>query len=210
MTAKADQPDLARDWVQASFQVGSNLPDSLLTMTIQRAGDLDILLRSFEASASNGTSVEASMFNFNYQAKLSELWIGRVYAVFATVDRARRRPSSAMWSDLATHVTRLRVAFEKHQIAHDLGRTMWMQRVPAKPDEPPLIYDGTDSERSIILPSGISSRGSCTWMVTDPKRRVSYWVERLDISQRVLRLWTLASRTGDPGPEGQPLNAPRR
>src|SRR5260370_18192784 len=75
---------LWQTWIKISCLVGSQLSDSLLMPSIQRAGELDIVLRSMEDDYTPPPENpgEADLFSGQYQVMLSELWVGSVYEMF--------------------------------------------------------------------------------------------------------------------------------
>ena len=65
-----------------------------------------------------------------------------------------------------------------------------MVRLPQKNhDSDKYVYDRTDKQRSHIMSMGISDRGSVSWHVTDILKNDVRWIERRDLSDRILALW---------------------
>jgi hypothetical protein len=53
----------------------------MLFSSVQRAGELDVLLRCMEDELGADTSSQEGDFSFHYQAVLSESWVGQVYEI---------------------------------------------------------------------------------------------------------------------------------
>jgi hypothetical protein len=81
MLASSRFQELHRTWISISAKVGGQLPNSLLVVSVQRSGELDMLLRGMEDDFSPTSAGEAD-FSVHYQKMLSELWISEVYEVF--------------------------------------------------------------------------------------------------------------------------------
>src|SRR5262245_27949068 len=79
--ARAKYGELNRQWVRISIRVGSKLPDSLLMATIQRDGELDLLIRGMEDEFAELTTEnrEKDLFAFHRVNMLSEYWVGAMY-----------------------------------------------------------------------------------------------------------------------------------
>jgi hypothetical protein len=87
--ARSKYPELTQRWVTASWRTGSKIPDSLAMVSIQRAGELDIVCRALEDELTQSPPKEGEMdLRDNYLMMLSELWIGAAYAIcFALKDQ---------------------------------------------------------------------------------------------------------------------------
>jgi hypothetical protein len=75
-------PQLHERWIHISHAVGGSIPGSLLSVSIQRDGWLDMVLRCMEderAVYGQAATEGPGLFTFNYQMNLSELWIGSMY-----------------------------------------------------------------------------------------------------------------------------------
>lgn len=110
---------LNQSWTDISFRVGGIIPDSLLKMSVQRVGELDLVLRCLEDEfASAGQSDAArDMFRDHYQTMLSELWVGSFYAIFELLVYRKLGPDNDEFRRLANDLRLIRVSLEKHQIA---------------------------------------------------------------------------------------------
>lgn len=193
--ASARQAKLHETWIKISHQIGSVLPASLLSASIQRDGHLDLVLRCIEddfvtAHAAN----TAHPFEFHYHKMLSELWVGSMYEIFRLLGDSKRKliePNDAFQA-IAHDLRLLRIPLEKHEITGDkkLDAPLQLQRNPPRNDESDFFqYSKSDPKRAHIMPSGISPRGSVVWHVIDLTDNDSRWIERRDLSDRIIALW---------------------
>lgn len=186
-------PDLHGAWVTTSYRIGGQLPASLLVSSVQRAGELDVLLRTMEDELSADKDKAGSDFSFHYQALLSELWVGHLYEIFRLLKARRKAPSNDGFNSLAHHLRLLRIPLEKHEIPGDgkLRAPLKMKRYPPKEDESHVYeYSKDDPARSHIMPSGVSRRGSVMWQVIDLAASESFWIERRDLAERTVAIFT--------------------
>jgi hypothetical protein len=92
---------------------------------------------------------------------------------------------------LAHELRLLRIPLEKHEIAADrkLTEPLRMHRQPPNNDDTDSYeYSNNDARKAHIMPTGISSRGSVMWQVIDLQSNSSYWLERRDLSERIVAL----------------------
>lgn len=175
------------------------MPHSLLMVSVQRDGELDLVLRCMEDEqallALNATN--DNQFGFHYQKMLSELWVGSVYETLRLLVERKLAPSSDEFKRLAHEFRLLRIPLEKHELAGDdqLTDPLAMQRLPAKGDDRDYYTypKGRDPTRAHITPSGISERGSLMWQVIDLRTNTSIWLERRELADRFLSLWQSAN-----------------
>jgi hypothetical protein len=145
-----------------------------------------------DRSEPEGASQENS---FHYQMMLSELWVGAVYEIFRLLTERSLAPPNNEFKILNNELRLLRIPIEKHQIAKDnkLSRPLFMKKFPLKNDETDVYqYSRGDPQRAHIMPTGISHRGSAMWQVIDIESGPSYWLERRDLSERIVGLWKSA------------------
>jgi hypothetical protein len=186
---------LHESWVKVSFRAGSVLPQSQLSVSIQRAGELDLVLRCMEDDHSEAMQLEKDtpeLFLFHYQLLLSELWIGSVYEILRLIKEHSGPLCDSDVAAVAHDLRLLRIPLEKHQIAQDriLTESLRMQRFPPNGNETDIFeYSKTDPKRSHIMPISLSPRGSCMWQVIDLAANSSFRIERREISERILKLW---------------------
>lgn len=195
--AASQYPDIHHKWVAISQRIGALLPESLLIVSVQRSGRLDVVLRCMEddfAPQSGGTgSIDA--LSVEYQAMLSDIWIGVAYEIFRLLIGERKLVvASDELMAIAHDLRMLRIPLEKHEIAGDkkLPETLLMQKSFAASDgveSEHYFYRKSDAQKSHIMPSAISPRGSLMWHAIDLQAERSYWLERRAISDRIIGLW---------------------
>lgn len=195
--------EIHKSWISISFRVGSSLPNSLLPLSIQKAGELDLLLRSLEAEFSSQPSEGADPFLFNNskQAMLTELWIGMVYEIFRLLIERDLAPDRTEFKALAHELRLLRIPLEKHEIAADkkLSGPLLLQRLPVvEGANGDFTYNNRDNKKSHIMPFTTSNRGSIMWNVIDTESQNSYWLERLSLSDRIVALFSVDRVPGVP------------
>jgi hypothetical protein len=192
-TAKLAHQTLNKAWVGISHKVGGRLPSSLLSTAIQREGDVDLLLRCLEDAHATQTQNESEIFQFHYQYMFSVYWIGGMYEIFALLRRRKLADQSPVFDEILNDLEIARVTLEKHEIAKDriLENPLPMSRAPANNDPSDFYsYDPKDNLRAHIMPSGLSMKGSVMWSVLDVKKSAMRWIERQDLSDRILALWS--------------------
>jgi hypothetical protein len=191
--SRTKNAELNQRWITMSFRVGSQLPQSLLPVSIQRLGEVDLVCRALENELANQPPKDGEMdFRPNYLMVLSEWWIGSAYAVCYTL-KDRKILSDVEFLQLADELRMIRVQIEKHEVPSDRGLAEPLHFSPTqlRPDEkePPVyVYDKADRLRSHIPRSGVSARQSTMWEVFDVKADALKWFERLELSDRMLNL----------------------
>ena len=193
--AQSSNKETHERWIRVSFRIGSRLPQSLLSVSIQRLGEIDLLCRALEQELLERPGREGELdFRYNYLWILSEWWIGCAYAVCFTL-KDRKILTDPDFLKLADDLRMIRVQIEKHEVASDKKLTEPLQFSPTqlRPDEktPPIFqYDKNDRLRAHIPRRGSSStKRSAMWEVFDVKADESRWYERLDLSDRMLNLF---------------------
>jgi hypothetical protein len=111
--------ELHRTWTSISADVGGRLPDSLLAPSVQRSGELDMVLRCIEDDFSPPQASAEEPDLFHYQAMLSEIWVGAVYEIFRLLTEREIAPDNDAFKTLAHELRLLRIPLEKHEIAAD-------------------------------------------------------------------------------------------
>jgi hypothetical protein len=194
--ASAEYPELAAAWVKISFRVGSRLPQSALVATLQRDGQVDVLLRCIEdelAAATRKNQSEKGVFVFHYMNTLASYWLGGMYETCRLLRERKLAEEGDLFAAIFHKLELVRMPLEKHEIAKDKGlkQPLQMQRQPPNNDDTDLyLYDPEDQKRAHIMPMGASDRGSVMWKVIDLKNQSELWVERRAISDQVLELWS--------------------
>jgi hypothetical protein len=195
--AKARYPEVYKSWIAISGRLGGLLPDSLLIASVQRAGDLDMVVRAMEDERQSAAHEfnDDECFAADYQKALSELWIGQVYEILRLL-KARKLASGDAFHRLAHDFRLLRIPLEKHEIVEDpkLTAPLPMQAYPVDDSNPGLrVYNKDDPQRGYVMPSGLSNRGSVIWLVLDHRAHQQFWLERRELSERMIALWQPAS-----------------
>jgi hypothetical protein len=104
-------------------------------------------------------------------------------------------PVDADVTALTQDLRLLRVPLAKREITSEgqLKKPLNLQKLPPKGDQSDCYeYDKGDPKRSHIMPTGLSGRGSVTWLALDVKKSQERWIERRDRSDRILSLWAVA------------------
>jgi hypothetical protein len=188
-------------WVRLSYVLSGRFKLVTAIASIQREGDIDILLRCLEdehVSRQNGPALDMS---FHYQMMFSESWILGCYEIlraFQQRDReatAAGKPSSGVseldeFNSIFTDFELLRMPIAKFEIAKDnkLDQPLPLRRVGDDDTKPVEFYDPKDPGRFHIMPKGISARGSAVWLALDVRNSKEHWVERRDLADRLLNL----------------------
>jgi hypothetical protein len=191
--SRSQEPKLNERWIRMSFRMGSQLPQSLLSVSIQRLGEVDLVCRALEKELLGQPPRDGEMdFRPNYLAILSEWWIGSAYAICYAL-RDRKILSTDEFLRLADDLRMIRVQIEKYEVPSDRKLTEPLQFSPTqlRPDEkeaPIYVYDKEDRLRAHISQRGLSARWSFMWEMFDVKADASRWFERLELSDRMIEL----------------------
>ena len=117
VTAHSRHADLWKRWVAISLKIGGLLPDSFLSVAVQRVADIDLVLRCMEEEYRIPVPNRGIDTGFHYQGMLSELWVGDVYEVFRLLEERKLSPNQEAFKALTHHLRLLRIPLEKHEIA---------------------------------------------------------------------------------------------
>jgi len=199
-------------WVQLSYRLSGrfNLVTAVTSMSIQRVGDLDILLRCLEEEFNTNKDASGTDFSIHYQMMFSETWIVGCYEILRAF-RQRDwecadggRPTSGVselneFKSIFTDFELLRMPIAKFEIAKDnkLKQPLPMRSVCDDETKPIEFYDPKDPGRFHIMPTGVSSRGSVMWLALDWRNSREHWVERRDLADRLLSLLKLVKGAGE-------------
>jgi hypothetical protein len=189
--AKTRLQDLAAAWVKISFNVGNRLPASLLSPDIQRYGDIDLLVRCMEDERAQKLA-SIDMFAYHYQKLMSDYWIGSMYEIFRLLRQRGLADADPAFNEIFSDLELIRMPLEKFELAKDkkLGRPLEMTRLPERNDESDkYVYDKNDDLRSHIMPTTVSENGSVEWHVHDVIIGENRWVQRRNLSDRIIKLW---------------------
>ncbi|WP_321809183.1 MULTISPECIES: hypothetical protein [unclassified Burkholderia] len=188
-------------WIEVSSAIGRLLPASLLTVSVQRCGELDVLVRALEderAAPHRDARADLLLDSTSRIVMFSELWVGSAYEIIRLLDERKLAPASTNYTKLHDELRTVRVPVEKHEIARDrkLKAPLEFQRVPPRDGDEPYIYAKVkdDPTRAHILPTGFSDRGAVMWHTIDGVDLSERWLERRRLSDAFLDLWP-AKRT---------------
>ena len=136
--------------------IGGLLPNSLLGVSVQRDGSLDVVLRSMEDEARVQAEKQGQpSMTFNYQSLLSVLWIGSIYETLLLLSARGLAADTEEFRSLAHDLGLLRIPLEKHEVAGDkkLEQPLQTVRVPPKNDSTDIYeYSRDDPRRAHIMP----------------------------------------------------------
>lgn len=187
-----------RTWVGVSHQVGGGaLPKSELVVSIQRIGELDVLLRCMEEEAKADVARRQDLDGgLDCQLMLSEMWICNAYEIFRLLQSRKLADRNGMFGSLADDLKVLRITIAKHEIANDRRLSAPVPMVTSMDDDATVryVYSRSDQRRAHIMRKGMSREGSIMWEATDGKSCDSRWLERLSLSERILSLWQSGRR----------------
>jgi hypothetical protein len=191
-------------WTTLSGLLAGRFSLPVAMMSMQRQGDLDLLLRCMEDEfQANKLAEAADKFGldhtFHYQVMLSESWVINCYEILRAF---RQRDDEAnlgadgvsalvSFKSIVADFELLRMPIAKYEIAKDgrMKEPLNMRALPPNIESTnTLIYDKNDPTRSHIMPTGISDRGSMMWLALDHSVPREYWVERQDLADRLLAL----------------------
>lgn len=149
-------------------------------------------------------------FSVHYQMMFSETWIVGCYEILRTFQQRDREAAAAGQSpsgvceldefkSVFTDFELLRMPIAKSEIAKDkkLEQPLPMHRVGDDKTKPIEFYDPKDPGRFHIIPTAASARGSAMWLALDGRNLQQYWVERRDLSDRLLALVKLVKGAGE-------------
>ena len=186
---------IAQAWTTISPWIGGRLPHSLLMVSIQREGRVDVVLRCLEdecAAYHARRETPKNILIFDHLRTLSDYWLSAMYETFRLLQSRGLADKGEAFASIFHELELVRMGIDKHEIPKDqkLVEPLAMVRVPALPhDKEGYIYDKNDPKRGHIMPMGMSERGSPMWQVIDHLADRSFWIERCNLSDRMLDLW---------------------
>lgn len=191
-------------WTNLSARLAGRFSLPIAMISLQRQGDLDLLLRCMEDEFQANKAAEVADklgldHTFHYQMMLSESWVVSCYEI---VRAFRQRDDEgnlgadgvsalAAFKSIFADLELLRMPIAKYEIAKDgrMKEPLTMRAIPPNNDATDEhIYDKKDPTRSHTMPTGMSGRGSAMWLVLDHSVPREYWVERRDLADRLLAL----------------------
>lgn len=201
--AKAKLFDRHTAWTNLSALLAGRFSLLPAMQSIQRQGDLDLLLCCVEneliAKQANAPANAGLDFTYHYLRMFSENWIMGFYEIlraFRQRDRERGISSDSVsalpsFVRLLSDFELLRMPLAKYEIAKDakMAAPMDFIAIPQNGDATDnRTYSKNDPERSHFMPTGMSGRGSMTWLAIDHNVPREYWIERRDLADRLLAL----------------------
>lgn len=191
--ARAQFPELNKQWIGVSWKIANNLPASMFPMSVQKAGELDLVIRAMEDlfAQNQKSQTESEPFLEHYLMLLSQTWVASTYEIIRLL-HDRDKSFGGDFQQLYEMLTLIRVPLEKHEIASErkLAEPLPMVKHPPMNNETDVyLYSREDAKRSVILPMSVSERGSPMWCAPNIKSQTSIWIERRDLSERLLAIW---------------------
>lgn len=197
-------------WVDLSFRLSGRFGLVTALSSIQREGDLDLVLRCLEDELDPNDEKSVTAYSFHYQMMFSEAWVVGCYEILRAFRQRDEeavkvgKPTSGV-SELDEFISifadfeLLRMPIAKYEIAKDKGlkEPLPMRRVGAEETEPVEFYDPKDPGRFHIMPKGVSERGSAVWLALDVRNSREHWVERRDLADRLLSLVKIVKGAGE-------------
>jgi hypothetical protein len=197
-------------WVELSGRLSGRFNLVTAAPSIQREGDLDLLLRRLEDEFNRNNDTSGVDFSSHYQMMFSEAWIVGCYEILRAFQqrddeatKARKATSGVSelgeFKSIFTDFELLRMPIAKFEIAKDckLKQPLPMRRVGDDEAKPIEFYDPKDPSRFHIMPNGVSRRGSAVWLALDGRNSRPHWVERRDLADRLLSLLRLVKGAGE-------------
>src|SRR6266850_1321927 len=202
--ARAKYHDHHLAWTDLSARLAGRFSLLVAAMSVQRQGDLDLLLRCMEDEFEANKAAEdadhlGTNLVFHYQMMLSESWVVSCYEIlraFRQWDSESDLGSDAVsalssFKTLFANLELLRMPIAKYEIAKDqsMKRPLTLIANPQNNDATDdHVYDKNDPARSHLMQTRISERGSMAWLAIDHSVPRQYWIERRDLADRFLAL----------------------
>lgn len=167
----------------------------MLSVSIQRDGEVDLLLRSIEdemARRDVHAREQDMLFVINYLGLMSTYWIGSVYETFRLLKERNLADQDVTFMEIFRALELLRIPLEKHEIAKDRllkEPLMFVRNPPQNDPRDAYTYDRDDTKRAHIMQQGLMPSGSMAWLALDLKGNAQRWVERRWISEKIIELW---------------------
>ena len=188
--AKAQQQNCLARWNAVSWKIGSKLPTMYFTANIQQHGETDAVLRCVEDVLSNPNEREQYDDAFRCAYLLATYWIGGMYDVLQLLKK-RKLFAGSEFEQLHYDFELLRMPLEKYEIAKDWKlKKQPLDLVTPRAKEPTIYtYDPESPTRTQIMDAGLSEKGSMMWQTIDLRNMTNRWIDRRDLSDRVLNMW---------------------
>jgi hypothetical protein len=200
--ARAATPGLGERWLAASGRASSLLSRSLIAVTVQRLGEIDAVCRCVERELiERPPAPDVLDMRFHYYVMMAGLWVGAAHSVCFILNQ-RKLITDEPFKRLAEDLKLVRVQLEKYEVPLDrnLDGPIEMTTGSGPDDAPPSIstYDYNDVHRSHIGRYGLSARNSLMWEVLEVQPIRHRWIERTDLSDRFLQIFTERPRHSTP------------
>ena len=189
----ASDQELHKKWISVSHKLGP-IAGTIHTISLQRAGRLDMMLRVLEGERLEIMKAEPSSepeWSLDLQCSLSESWLFSVYEVA----RAAKKPFKASGED-PTRLLALehRLALVRMPLAK--GVIQGMDRKGRMDDPPMLVKAGDDTpelyqdDGSYMMPHGLCGEtGAALWCPVDIAKGETVTICRRDLSDEMLALF---------------------
>jgi len=189
--AQSRLPTLHRTWVDISHRVGSLVPNSGLFGSIQRAGDLDLVIRCMEDDYFLPRSVWLGFptGHISYDAVRN---LGRKHLRIVRLLQERKVMVDDTIRELGRDLRLVRIPLEKHQIAADNMLNSPLYLTAGSSPQNVYEYKKGDRNRAHIMPAGFSGRGSAIWHPIRTSDRAHRAIERRGLSERLVAYWAPA------------------
>ncbi|MGG5823947.1 hypothetical protein [Falsiroseomonas sp. HW251] len=169
------------------------LPNATFMEAVQKAGRIDIVVRTMEderRDAGIGQAMQGDPMAFGLHADLSGIWVALAYEVVRVLRQRKLMPPSQSARALMDALEAVRVPLMKHEIQREKGlkAPLSMARVGLGGDATSDVYtyDPKDDQRAHIMPSGVTPRGSLSWLTLDHRSGNQQWMERRYLSDLML------------------------
>ena len=204
--AFADQRPVLERWIAVSHGIGALLPDSLLAMSVQQIGAMDVLLRSLEKEREplvyEREKSDADIhLEFRYQCILSQNWVCGAYEIFRLLKSRKLIRGNPGFEALAHDLRLLRIPFDKHEIAADRelpGPLTYRFLSPLFHETQPYRYDPDDPLRGFDMLLGVAADGSVMWNAVDGTNGETKWLARSALSDRIVAVFESLAENGEP------------
>lgn len=176
-------------WIRISYRIGGLLPKSALLLSVQRYGELDLVLRCMEEELApklrNNPGLDS---HYQYQLLFSEIWVGGIYEILRLLNERKLALDNDEYRALFRDFELLRITIEKHDNANQGKLTAPLQMTTYDQTK---VYTFTkdDPQRSHIMPMVITAKGSVVWQAIDVRANTDRWIERRSLSDRMIALW---------------------